>query len=99
MDKDPNPMAIGPTKWRADHCTTHHYACDCREWEFATRVAEYERDAERYRWLRERWGRISETYEAGTPTMTEIGDEPDGWDTDGESLDRCIDAAMAGANT
>lgn len=53
MDKDPNPMTVGPTKWRADHCTTHHYACDCREWEFATRVAEYERDAERYRWLRE----------------------------------------------
>ncbi|HXS04865.1 MAG TPA: hypothetical protein VN731_10340 [Rhodanobacter sp.] len=30
---DPNPLATGPTKGRADHCVTHHYACDCREWE------------------------------------------------------------------
>lgn len=57
------------------------------------------RHAERYRWLRARWGRISETYEANTSTMTEIGDETDGWDVDGGSLDRCIDAAMeAGAS-
>ena len=47
MDKDPNPLATGPTKWRADRCVTHHYACDCREWEHAGRIAELERDAER----------------------------------------------------
>ena len=52
------------------------------------------RDGERYRWLRERWGRISETYDADTPIMTEIGDDTEGWITDGDSLDRCIDAAM-----
>lgn len=52
------------------------------------------RDGERYRWLRERWGRISETYDADTPVMTEIGDDTEGWITDGDSLDRCIDAAM-----
>lgn len=71
--------------------------CDCRRCAVATRDA-LRKDAERYRWLRERWGRISETYEANTPILTEIGDEQDGWDTDGESLDRCIDAAMTGAN-
>lgn len=47
MDKDPNPLATGPTKWLADRCVTHHYACDCREWEHAGRIAELERDAER----------------------------------------------------
>ena len=47
MDKDPNPLATGPTKWRADHCVTHHYACDCREWEHARRIAELEQDSER----------------------------------------------------
>ena len=45
MDKDPNPLATGPTKWRADHCVTHHHGCDCREWEHANRVAELEQDA------------------------------------------------------
>lgn len=49
MSKDPNPHATGPTKWRAERCVTHHHACDCREWEHATRVAELERDAERWR--------------------------------------------------
>lgn len=49
MSKDPNPMATGPTKWRAEHCVTHHYGCDCREWEHATRVAALESDAERWR--------------------------------------------------
>ena len=51
MDKDPNPLATGPTKWRADHCVTHHHGCDCREWEHANRVAELEQDAEMFRWL------------------------------------------------
>ena len=39
-------MNANPTKWQAEHCTTHHHACDCREWEHATRVAALERDAE-----------------------------------------------------
>ena len=55
----------------------------------------FRKDAERYQWLRGRWGRVGETYEAGTPVMSEIFDEPDGWETDGDSLDRCIDAARA----
>lgn len=34
----PNPLATGPTEWRANHCVTHHFACDCREWEHACMV-------------------------------------------------------------
>lgn len=51
MDKDPNPTATSPTKWRAEHCATHHHACDCREWEHANKVAALEEDAEMFRWL------------------------------------------------
>ena len=44
---DPNPMGTGPTKWRHDHCTTHHHACDCREWAHAVAIEQLsiERDA------------------------------------------------------
>lgn len=38
MNKDPAPMASGPTKWRAEKCVTHHHACDCREWGHATEI-------------------------------------------------------------
>lgn len=36
-------------KRRAAHCVTHHYACDCREYEMQKRLqkAERERDAAR----------------------------------------------------
>ena len=47
MEKDPNPQATSPTKWRAERCATHHHACDCREWEHANRIAVLEDDAER----------------------------------------------------
>ncbi len=50
-------------------------------------------DARRYRWLRERWGRISETY-AGD-ALVKMGDDPEGWVTEPDSLDAAIDAAMA----
>lgn len=52
------------------------------------------KDAARYRWLRVRWGRTGEIYDSDTGIMIEIGDDPCGWTTDAESLDRCIDAAM-----
>ena len=42
MDNDPNPLATGPTKWRAEHCVSHHYGCDCREWEHACRIGQLE---------------------------------------------------------
>jgi hypothetical protein len=38
MNGDPDTLASGPTKWRADRCVTHHHACDCREWEHASQV-------------------------------------------------------------
>ena len=51
-------------------------------------------DASRYRWLRERWGRISEKYAGETPEVMSVGDDPDGWMVDPASLDAAIDAAM-----
>ena len=35
-------LVTGPTKSRADRCITHHYACDCREWEHACEVERLE---------------------------------------------------------
>jgi|SRR5690554_4135257 len=56
------------------------------------------KDAERYLWLRERWGRITETYYVDSGRIVEIGTEPDGegWDIEPETLDAAIDAALAG---
>jgi hypothetical protein len=45
-ERDPNPLATGPTKWRAEHCVTHHYACDCREWEHACELHKWQGIAE-----------------------------------------------------
>ncbi|GEM_PF-4577456 len=105
MDKDPHPHATGPTKWRADHCESHHYACDCREWEFATRVAEFERDAERYRWLRDHWHNLCtatgiDTHGNYCVTEVFVGAGEHAPFADG-TLDAAIDAAMReqGANT
>ena len=58
------------------------------------------KDAERYRWLRARWGALEEIYEGGTDQMLDIRDaEPgEGWRTDPATLDAAIDAAMNGAN-
>lgn len=63
-------------------------------------LRELKRDAERYRWLRARWGKLEEIYEGGTDQMLDIRDaEPgEGWRTDPATLDASIDAAMNGAN-
>lgn len=55
------------------------------------------RDAERYRWLRERWGRVTETYDGDSGRITAIGTEPggEGWEIEPETLDAAIDAALA----
>ena len=37
-------------EYRADRCTTHHHACDCREYAQQKRIAELEAENE---WLRE----------------------------------------------
>lgn len=54
-------------------------------------------DAARYRWLRQRWGRVTETYDGDSGRIVEIGTEPegDGWDVEPETLDATVDAAMA----
>jgi hypothetical protein len=54
------------------------------------------RDAARYRWLRERWGRVTETYDGDSGRITAIGTEPagEGWDIEPETLDAAIDAAL-----
>ena len=54
------------------------------------------RDAARYQWLCARWGRISETYEGDLLILIE--DDAEGWDTNPESIDAAIDAAIAAAN-
>jgi hypothetical protein len=46
VERDPNPLATGPTKWRAEHCVKHHYACDCREWEHACELHRWQGIAE-----------------------------------------------------
>lgn len=52
-------------------------------------------DAERYRWLRERWGHLCESYEDDSGRI--VGkmrcDAVEGWDVDPASLDAAIDAA------
>lgn len=91
MDKDPNPSATGPTKWRAEHCVTHHCGCDCREWEHATRIAELEQDAERYRYLRKHHTREWESdmpHDKGAPSI-----DLD-FSAEGHDLDAAIDRAM-----
>ena len=57
------------------------------------------KDAERYRWLRTRWGRLDETYHGDSDRIAALnGPTCDGWDVDPISLDSAIDAAMNGAN-
>ena len=45
-ERDPQPLASGPTKWRAEHCVTHHHAYDCREWEHACELERWQGIAE-----------------------------------------------------
>lgn len=47
--RDPNPLATGPTKWRAERCTAHHHACDCREFESAEAIGRLDEENERLR--------------------------------------------------
>ena len=46
---DTNPLATGPMKGRAERCTTHHYACDCRELETAEIIDKLEAEKDRLR--------------------------------------------------
>lgn len=58
------------------------------------------RDAERYRWLRARWGRIADEYDGDSDQLVAIREADshfEGWDVDPASLDRAIDAAIAKA--
>lgn len=61
-------------------------------------TAQDQEDAQRYRWLRARWGRIEDTYDGGSNRLVEIreADEKwEGWDVSPESLDAAIEAARA----
>jgi hypothetical protein len=60
------------------------------------------RNAARYRWLREHWGYLSETYDADSSRMVSIDllQESlieDGWDVEPTSLDAAVDANLAAA--
>lgn len=66
------------------------------------KLAEYERladnrDAARYRWIRQHWGRIDDTYYGDTAQfiVPRINDDNEGWDVDPDSLDAAIDVARA----
>lgn len=55
-------------------------------------------DAERYRWLRARWGRMADEYDGESDQLVAIRESDssfEGWDVDQVSLDRAIDAARA----
>lgn len=51
--------------------------------------------AARYDWLRDNWGYVSETYDGDRATEVFLVDKADGWDTDPDSLDAAIDAALS----
>lgn len=57
-------------------------------------------DAARYRWLRQHWGRIVDTYHGDSGRIESLTIEPagspEGWDVDADSLDAAIDAARKG---
>lgn len=68
--------------------------------EQAALLAEIEglrKKATRYDWLRDNWGYISDEYDDGGPVMSRIFlvGKDDGWDTDPESIDAAIDAALS----
>lgn len=54
-------------------------------------------DAARYRWVRQHWGRIVDTYHGDSGRIESLTIEPagspEGWDVDADSLDAAIDAA------
>lgn len=86
-----------------DACGSHYWrdelARECGPDTIRALLAERDalaRDAARYQWLCARWGRISETYEGDRLILIE--DNAEGWDTNPESLDAAIDAAIAAAN-
>lgn len=60
-------------------------------------LRDLKRDAERYRWLRTRWGRIADEYDGDSDQLVAIREADshfEGWDVEPASLDRAIDAAM-----
>lgn len=93
-----NMRLAGPEKLQA-MCNPGHpnpedmYAAECE------REAALERDAARYRWLRERCGYLAEEYQDSGPRLErlyEMGAE-EGWAVDADSLDVAVDAARKGA--
>jgi len=60
------------------------------------------KDAWRYRWVRQHWGRIVDTYHGDSGRIESLTIAPagsaEGWDVDAESLDAAIDAAMEKAD-
>lgn len=52
--------------------------------------------AARYDWLRDNWGYVTETYTGSGPQVESVYlvSKDDGWDTDPDSLDAAIDAAL-----
>lgn len=56
----------------------------------------------RYDFVRQHWGRIIDTYDGDTGDvldLTIMSGDMEGWDTDPESLDRAIDAALRASAT
>lgn len=67
------------------------------EWLARQASAQDRKDAERWRWVRARWGRIFDTYEVDSDRISKIeeDDQDLGWDIDSDSLDAAVDAARA----
>lgn len=80
-------------------------ATTAREILLKKQLAEAQKDAERYRWLRERWGRLAESYtdDGGRMAHLRVMSDRDvdaglGWDVEASSLDAAIDAAKGDSN-
>ncbi|QDJ45009.1 hypothetical protein [Bordetella hinzii] len=89
----PRPCTCHPDDRPDGPCREKYAASECQ----APAAASDARDAERYRWLRVRWGRIVDTYDGDSNRLVEIREADDrfeGWDVSPESLDAAIDAAM-----
>lgn len=100
QNQNPTIKQTWDTAWKRAQKIFHARSMQDMEEKLAAAQAECERlrkDAERYRWLRARWGRITETYYVDSGRIVEIGTEPDGegWDIEPETLDAAIDAELA----
>jgi len=90
------PLHIVPSVEPVDYPEVARALMDYARAAVEAELAEVRADAARYRWLRDRWGRVTETYDGDSGRVVEIGTEPDGegWDVDASSLDAAIDAAI-----